>query len=166
MEWLSIDRALGLHEQTETLSSEQMALRAVIVYGALLLIVRLGHKRFVGRSTAFDMVLAVLLGSVASRAVSGTAPFLPTLVASAVLVAIHRLVAAAAFRSHGFGLVVKGKPHELVRDGRVIDEQMRKTATTVHDLDEALRQEGVADVAQVASARLERSGSISVVRRD
>ncbi|HEV8240451.1 MAG TPA: YetF domain-containing protein [Thermoanaerobaculia bacterium] len=165
MTWPSIDAVLGLQEKADTLSSGQMAARAVVVYGALLLLVRLGHRRFVGRSTAFDMVLAIVLGSVASRAVSGTAPFLPTLVASGVLVALHWLVAEAALRSHLFGLVVKGKPRDLVRDGRAIDDQMRRSAITVHDLDEALREEGVADVAQVASARLERSGKISVVRR-
>ena len=111
------------------------------------------------------MVLAIVLGSVASRAVSGTAPFVPTLVATAVLVAIHWLVADLAFRSHRFGLLVKGKPRELVRDGKVIEVEMRRSAISPHDLEEALRQEGVADVAQVASARLERSGNISVVRR-
>lgn len=166
MEWLSIDRALGLHEKTDTLSSGQMALRAVVVYGLLLLIVRLGHKRFVGRSTALDMVLAIVLGSVASRAVSGTAPFVPTIVASFVLVAIHWLVAGLAFRSHRFGLLVKGEPRELVRDGKVIEAEMRRSAISSHDLEEALRQEGVVDVTRVASARLERSGNISVVRRD
>ena len=163
--WTVLDRALGLHEQAETLSSGQTALRAVVVYGVLLVVVQLGHKRFVGRSTALDMVLAIVLGSVASRAVSGTAPFVPTLVATAALVAIHWLVADLAFRSHRFGLLVKGKPRELVRDGKVIAVEMRRSAISPHDLEEALRQEGVADVAQVASARLERSGNISVVRR-
>jgi uncharacterized membrane protein YcaP (DUF421 family) len=162
----SISAALGLHECAQSLSSGQMALRAVVVYGALLLIVRLGHKRFAGRSTAFDMVLAIVLGSVASRAVSGTAPFVPTLVASAALVALHWLVAAAAFHSHRFGLLVKGRPRELVRDGKVILEQMRRSAISTHDLEEALREAGVADVAKVASARLERGGHISVVRRE
>ena len=161
----SIAGALGLHETTETLSSGQMALRAVVVYGALLLLVRLGHRRFVGRSTAFDMVLAIVLGSVASRAVSGTAPFVPTLVASGVLVAVHWLVATAAFYSHGFGALVKGRPRELVRGGEVVEGNMRRSSITRHDLEEGLREHGVAEVAEVASARLERSGDISVVRK-
>lgn len=165
MDGWSITGALGLHETTETLSSGQMALRAVVVYGALLLIVRLGHRRFIGRSTAFDMVLAIVLGSVASRAVSGTAPFVPTLVASAVLVAVHWLVATAAFHSHRFGVVVKGRPRDLVREGELVEANMRRSSITRHDLEEALREHGVADVAQVASARLERSGNISVVRK-
>ena len=165
MDGWSIDTALGLHEPAHSLSTGQMALRAVVVYGALLLVVRLGHKRFAGRTTAFDMVLAIVLGSVASRAVSGTAPFVPTLVACAVLVALHWLVAAASFHSHRFGLLVKGKPSELVRDGRAIEAQMRRSAISIHDLDEALREAGVADVAKVASARLERGGHISVVKR-
>jgi uncharacterized membrane protein YcaP (DUF421 family) len=103
---------------------------------------------------------------VASRAVSGTAPFVPTIAATAVLVALHWLVAGLAFRSHRFGLLVKGEPRELVRDGKVIEAEMRRSAISSHDLEEALRQEGVIDVARVASARLERSGNISVVRRE
>ena len=165
MESWSIAEALGLHETAATLSSAQVALRAIVVYGALLLVVRLGHRRFVSRSTAFDMVLAIVLGSVASRAVSGTAPFVPTLVAAAVLVAVHWLVATAAFHSHRFGIVVKGQPRELVRDGDVVEEQMRRSTISVHDLEEGLREHGVADVAEVASARLERNGNISVVRK-
>lgn len=159
-----LSAALGLHETSETLSSGQMALRGLVVFVFLLVLVRLGHKRFVGRSTAFDYVLAIVLGSVTSRAISGTAPFWPTLVASATLVALHRVVAFLAFRSHRFGSLVKGRPLELVRSGVPIEAAMRRTTTTRHDLDEALREHGVDDLAEVASAHLERSGNISVVR--
>jgi uncharacterized membrane protein YcaP (DUF421 family) len=166
MQGLSIETALGLHETAETLSAGQMALRAIVVYGVLLLLVRLGHKRFVSRSTAFDLVLAIVLGSVASRAVTGTSPLVPTLVASATLVLLHRVIAAAGYRWHRFGLVVKGSPDQLVRDGVPIERAMRRTSISQHDLEEALREHGIGDLGEVEGAWLERSGNISVIRRE
>ena len=163
---MTIESALGLHETAETLSAGQMALRAVLVYGVLLLLVRLGHKRFVSRSTAFDLVLAIVLGSVASRAVTGTSPLVPTLLASATLVLLHRLLADLTYRSHGIGIVIKGTPRQLVRDGVAIEREMRRGSISRHDLEEALREHGIADLGEVAGAWLERSGNISVVKRD
>ena len=75
-------------------------------------------------------------------------------------------MATAAFHSHLFGVLVKGRPRELVRAGQVVEKQMRHSSITRHDLEEALREHGADELAQVASARLERSGNISVVRRD
>ena len=165
MEGLSIENALGLHETAATLSAGQMALRAILVYGVLLLFVRFGHKRFVSRSTAFDLVLAIVLGSVASRAVTGTSPLVPTLVASFTLVLLHRVIAALGYRSHRFGILVKGNPHQLVRDGTPIEAEMRHTSISQHDLEEALREHGVANLDEVEGAWLERSGNVSVVKR-
>ena len=165
MQSLTIESALGLHETAATLSAGQMALRAIVVYGILLLFVRFGHKRFVSRSTAFDLVLAIVLGSVASRAVTGTSPLVPTLTASLTLVLLHRVIAALGYRSHRFGHVVKGNPHQLVRDGVAIEAEMRHTSISQRDLEEALREHGVADLDEVEGAWLERSGNISVVKK-
>ena len=46
---------------------------------------------------------AIMLGSLVSRAIAGSAPFVPTLVASAVLLALHWLFSAVAVRWHRFG---------------------------------------------------------------
>ena len=82
--------------------------RAVVVYVVTVLMVRLGKKRFMGQSTAFDVILGIMLGSVVSRAITGNAPFFPALSAAAVLLAMHWLFSALAFRSHLFGEAIKG----------------------------------------------------------
>jgi len=160
-----ISRALGLGLPSEALGGGQMAARALVIFVYLLVVVRLGHRRFASRSTAFDLVIVIVLGSVASRAISGTAPFGPTLVAVAALLALHWLTAAATFHSHLLGALVKGKPEELVREGEELRAAMRRAHITHHDLEEAMRQHGVATLADVASAHLERDGNISVLAR-
>jgi uncharacterized membrane protein YcaP (DUF421 family) len=157
---------LGLSLNPDDLGAGQMALRAVLVYVAGLIIVRLAKKRFMGRHSAFDSVLLVILGSVLSRAINGTAAFFETLGASLVLVGAHWVTGYAAYHSHRFGDAVKGYESELVRDGVVDETRMRKHHISEHDLDEALRLQGnTTQLSDVATAHLERSGDISVITR-
>src|ERR687891_436755 len=80
---------LGLGLQGEQIKVMQMGLRAVIVYVVTVAIVRLGKKRFMGRTTAFDVILGIMLGSIVSRGVTGNAPLVPTLGAAAALMLMH-----------------------------------------------------------------------------
>src|SRR5690606_38700716 len=106
------------------LDTWQMALRAFLVYGLTLFIVRLGKKRLFGKSTAMDLVLAVLLGSVVSRTVNGTATRLPTAVASIVLVGIHALSVKFAVMWPAIGHFLKGSPRLLIKDGQPLPNEL------------------------------------------
>ncbi|HEV8629225.1 MAG TPA: YetF domain-containing protein [Thermoanaerobaculia bacterium] len=166
MDLPALSDPLGLHLAREALSPAHMALRAIVCYGLLLLLVRLSNRRFLTRGTAIDVVLAIVLGSVASRAITGNAPFVPTLTAAAVLVALHEVLAALTYRSHRVGMLLKGNPLLLMRHGEIVEHAMRHSHTTRGDLAEALREHGVADLGEVEEAWLERSGYISVIRAD
>src|SRR5437016_4437702 len=154
--WSYIDWGLGLGLEARELGVGQMSLRAFIVFTAAIAIVRLGDERFMGKSTALDVMLGIVFGSVVSRAITGNAPFFPTLAASVVLVAMHWTISAIAFRSHRFGRIVKGLTHELVKDGEIDWPEMRRTHISENDLKEALRQHGHPDdLAGIESAYLE-----------
>src|SRR5690606_10049180 len=62
--WAATRALLGVG--VDELTAWQMAIRAFIVYVAAILLVKLGQKRFMGKSTAFDMLLGIMLGSVLS----------------------------------------------------------------------------------------------------
>jgi uncharacterized membrane protein YcaP (DUF421 family) len=156
--------ALGLGLESKDISVWQMGLRAVVVYVVTVIVVRLGKKRFMGQATAFDVILGIMLGSIVSRAVTGNAPFLPALVASAVLIGMHWLFSAVAVRWHGFGWAIKGRAVHLVRAGEVDQKAMARSHMTEHDLWEDLRAKSVSKLDQVAEARLERSGQLSVIK--
>ena len=47
--------------------------------------VRFAKKRFIGQATAFDFILVIIIGSIASRAIYGTAPFFASLAGTFVL---------------------------------------------------------------------------------
>ena len=83
-----------------------------------------------------------------------------------VLVVIHRLFAYLAFYSHGFGILVKGKPDVIVRDGKCDLATMRRNHVSMHDLDEDMRLSvHINDLSKIRVARVERSGDISFITK-
>jgi hypothetical protein len=42
-----------------------------------------------GEAPAFDMMLGIMVGSIVSRAITGNAPLVPALAATATLIALH-----------------------------------------------------------------------------
>ncbi len=129
--------------------------------------VRVGDRRSLSEKTAFDAIFIVLLGSVLSRGINGTAPFFTTIAAGVVLVLIHRMCAYGACRSHAFGKLIKGRDVLLVRNGQIDHQAMRSNLVSDHDLEEDLRlQAKTEDLSQIRTARLERSGDISFIKKD
>ncbi|HEX8748605.1 MAG TPA: YetF domain-containing protein [Pyrinomonadaceae bacterium] len=163
----ALNWAIGLELESKDINALQMSLRAVIVFIVSIAMLRIGNKRFMGKSTALDVMLGIVFGSMVSRAITGNAPFFPTLAASLVLVLLHWILAALALRSHGFGYLVKGRDRLLVRDGEAQQEEMRKSHITEEDLKEALRAQGKApEIKEIKAAHLERNGDISLIMKD
>ena len=162
--WEQLQAFLALGRDVEDVGAGAMAVRTIVIYAFTLAIIRLGSKRFLSQATAFDVIVAIMLGSIMSRAINGSAPFVPTLFGGLALVGLHWLLAVLAFKTNWFGSVVKGEPVLLVEDGEVQADGMRRTGLSARDLNEALRQQGKPpDPSKVRLAYLERNGSISVV---
>jgi uncharacterized membrane protein YcaP (DUF421 family) len=143
----------------------QMCLRAAIIFLYSVALYRLLPRRAFGGITAADVVVVVIMGSSLSRALTGNAPLLATLAATAVLAALYTVLTALAARLEWLSWLSKGRPVLLIRDGRIDAKAMRWSLLGEHDLQEKLRASGVARAEQVAEARLERSGEISVIRK-
>ncbi|ACG79670.1 conserved hypothetical protein [Phenylobacterium zucineum HLK1] len=143
----------------------QMWVRATVIMLVGLVLVRVAGKRMFGKWGAIDTVVAVILGSNLSRTLTGGAPFLPTLSATALLVLLHGVFSALAVRFSWLGPAVKGRSVRIVSDGEPDQEAMRRQGVGTNDLEEALRKGGVLDCRDVKEAWIERDGQISVVRR-
>ncbi|HXO20458.1 MAG TPA: YetF domain-containing protein [Thermoanaerobaculia bacterium] len=161
--WEGLRWALGVTVEPRSYNLLQVSLRAIVVYSWGLVILRIGLRRSLSRTGIFDIVLGIILGSVLSRAVNGSATLIPTLGGSAVLVALHRLLGFLAFHSHRFGNLIKGRAVLLLRDGKAIPEALRKNSITRRDVDEFLHLHGLLEARHAREVRLERNGEVSVV---
>jgi uncharacterized membrane protein YcaP (DUF421 family) len=163
----SLKEVLGLGLEPKDLTFIQISLRGIIVFVASLAMVRLGHKRFLAKMSAFDAILGFILASMLARAVNGSASFFPTLAGGFVLVWFHSLIAAASYHWEWLGYLVKGRADVLVTDGKADRERMRVHKISEHDLLEEARLHGpVLDLSQIRCATIERNGEVSVVPVD
>jgi uncharacterized membrane protein YcaP (DUF421 family) len=167
MEFLDyVQDAFGLQQSGQDLGALQMTARACLVYVCSVLIFKGAKKRLMGQNSAFDIVMLVILGSAISRAINGSAPFVPTLAAAIALVLLHRLTSWLSFRSPRFARFVEGKAAPLVRDGVIDWNAMRRHGVTEQDLQSAVRLAiHSANLAEARDVHLEASGKLSVVRK-
>ncbi|MGI9115663.1 MAG: DUF421 domain-containing protein [Chthoniobacterales bacterium] len=165
--WNQLNSVLGLGVEPKNLTFLQISLRGIVVFVASLIIIRLGSKRALAQKTAFDAVLLIVLASVLARAINGSAAFFPTLGASLVIVLLHRIVAQLANRWHGLGILIKGEPHVILRDGQLDHSECRRNHISDHDFDEDMRLSAkTEDKGSLRIARIERSGDISFIKNE
>ena len=144
----------------------QMSVRAVMIFAYGILLVRFAGKRTFGKLSAFDIVLAIIVGSNLSRTLTANAPLVPTLAATTVLALLHFWLGRMAIRWRWLGAIIKGTPRQIIRDGELDYEAMRRGQLSQGDLEEALRLHGCETIEGIKAAYLERNGGISIIRRE
>ncbi|KVE36676.1 DUF421 domain-containing protein [Burkholderia sp. TSV86] len=160
-----MDAIAALFGQGAMLGPAQMALRALVVFIAALVLIRIAGRRAFGQRSPFDSVVGILLGAVLSRAVVGASPFVATVAASFTIALLHRAIGWACVRSQRLERLFVGAERELYCNGRFDDAQMRAALITPTDVQESVRQAiGSPDLSDVAAAILERNGHVSIVR--
>jgi uncharacterized membrane protein YcaP (DUF421 family) len=146
-------------------NAAQLCARAVILFVVGIAYIRIAGRRTFSQASPLDVVVALIVGSNLSRAMTGGVPFWPVVAATLLLVALHRLFAMLTIRWNWLARVMKSEPVVLIRDG------VRDHAAMLHhgigevDLLEGLRLEQAERPEDVRLAMLENSGRISVVRR-
>lgn len=161
-----LDFLFGLHATSQTITDVQMTTRAVVIFFAALALLRLSGPRTFGGSTAFDLVVKIMLGSVLSRAVVAASSFVGTLLACLAFVLLHRVLAWASYRYKWVDELIKGKVYLLAEHGQPKADQLHQLHLNELDLREGLHENGnVADLNQTEAVYLERDGSISVVKK-
>ncbi len=141
----------------------QMTLRGVLIFLYGLIIVRAAGQRVFGREAPLDIILAVLVGSNLSRALTGNAPFVPTLAATTGIFMVYWVFAYWALYSRLVSWVVKGRAVQLVEAGRMNERAMKRHGLGEGDLREAMRNKGLREIGQIEAAFMERDGGISIV---
>lgn len=166
MNWIqnALDSLLGLQVEPRDLTLLQLSLRALVVFIASLLMLRLAHKRFFAGKNAIDVLLTFILASTLSRAINGSASFFGTIAVGFILVLLHNFLTWAACRFHPFGKWLKGHSQVVIADGQIDDHTLQKHHVSRNDLEEDLRLNGsLIRPEEVQLAMLERNGEISVV---
>ncbi len=137
--------------------------RTVLLYLLLIAVIRLLGKRQVGQMEPSEFVVTMLVANLASipmenldmSVFSGVVPILTVLL-------LEILLSAAALRSIKLRKLLCGKPVILIENGKILQDNLKKTRVTLDELTGHLREKDVLDLRSVQYAILETSGNLSV----
>ncbi|MGI6344795.1 MAG: DUF421 domain-containing protein [Bacillota bacterium] len=140
------------------------AIRTVILFLAVTIVMRLMGKRQVGEMQPYELVVAVLIAELAAIPMENTdIPLINGLVPIIVLLLLQMGLSEVALWSETARKLICGTPAILIRNGEIEQEEMRRLRVNLNDLLEQLRDKGYPNLADVDYAILENNGQLSVI---
>jgi uncharacterized membrane protein YcaP (DUF421 family) len=149
------------------LSSLQMGMRAAAVFFASLFAGWISGRRSFGQRSSSCHGVAVLLGATLSRVIVGASPSIPSVIASLVIVSLHRALVWACVHLRRLEPLVVGVAREVFRDGQFNACQLSAALITRADVLETVRKElGTQSLEKVSIAIPKRNGELSLIRKE
>lgn len=155
----------SLFGTTDAITWGQEIARALLVFTYGLAAVRITGRRVFGRWAALDIVVAIIVGSSLSRAMTGNAPLWGTIAATTALMIVHWLLAQAVSRSSPLSHFLEGKAVRLAPGGVLDQRSLKYHSVSDAALGEALREAGVERLEDVRDIVLEPSGKLIAIKR-
>ena len=141
-----------------------IVLRATAMFAIVYLLLRLLGKRELGQLSPFDVVMLVTIGDLIQQGVTHN-DFSITGAALAIATFAFWSVVLGWISYHSPRLeqMLDGEPRVIVRDGKILEENLRHDRLTKGEVESEMRLAGIASVDQVAWAILEPHGKISFI---
>lgn len=144
----------------------EFVLRALAVYGFLLIALRLTGKRQVGQLAPFDLVLLLVLSNAVQNSMNaGDNTVTAGIVLVLTLLAVNGVVGYVTWKNKRMEVLFEGKPQILVHNGIADMAILREQRITQHELLSAIRAVGLTEINQVRVAILENTGRINVIAK-
>lgn len=142
-------------------------LRTLVLYVVLLVIFRLMGKREVGELSIIDLVIFILIAEVAASAIEKRDSELWEAILPMVLLMLIQIGSSfLSLKSKRARDLIEGDPTIIIRNGEILETEMRKQRYNLDDLFQQLREQQVGGVSEIAYAFLEPSGNLSVFTND
>jgi uncharacterized membrane protein YcaP (DUF421 family) len=145
----------------------RIAIRCIVTFSYLLLMLRINGKTVISQSTAFDFVLSLILGDLIDDFLFAEVSASRFVVASFALVLADLTVKFIGHRNDSFNFLVNGHPSVIVRNGKSEKSAMKSEYLSESDLLAFLRLRGYDEQTrnEIESAILEDSGHVSVIEK-
>lgn len=144
-----------------------ISLRVVVVYLLIVLIFRLMGKREIGELGVIDLVVFIMIADIAVIAIERyNESFFKPILPMGILVLIQIIFSHLSLRSRNFRKLVDGEPSIIIKDGKIIEKQMKKQRYNFDDLLMQLRENNIRYISDVEFAILEPTGKLSVIKKE
>lgn len=144
-------------------SAIEKALRPVIVYVFLVVMLRIFGKRELAQLNSFDLVVLLMLSNTVQNAIIGTDDSVTGgLIGAVALLTVNFFIVRATFKNKRLDRMVEGPPATLIEKGKVIRGALDQEKLTETELKIAAQRQGFSDFTQIEKAVLEPGGAFNM----
>jgi uncharacterized membrane protein YcaP (DUF421 family) len=141
-----------------------VAVRALVLYILLVIVMRLMGKRQIGQLQPFELVITIVIAELAVLPMNNLGiPITNGVIGILMLMAAEVFISLLVLKSERVRALVCGTPTMLINNGRLLPEAMQRLRVNLNDLLEQLRSKEYPNVSDIAFAVLENNGALSVI---
>ncbi|MGK5511868.1 DUF421 domain-containing protein [Brevibacillus formosus] len=139
-------------------------LRSIGAVAYLFLLTKIIGKRQIKQLTYIEYIVGISIGSIAAfMATEMDGPVYHSLIAMGIFALFPYLMEWLSLKSKFLRDLFEGKSTVLIKEGKILEDNLKKERLTAEDLMEQLRIKNVFRVADVEFALMETSGEVSVL---
>lgn len=139
-------------------------IRTLILYTVVVVVMRIMGKRQIGELQPFELVIAIMISELAAVPMQDTGiPLIHGIIPILTLMIVEITISYITLKSRKARKIICGSPSVLIKDGHILEEQMRIQRFNLSDLMEELRTSGYLNLSDVEFAILETSGKLSII---
>ncbi len=144
----------------------EMIVRTTITFAVLLFLARLLGKEQLSQLTFFNYITGITIGSIAGEIVSHDDTHYFNAVTSLIWWSILTvLVSYISLKSSRAKALLDDKPMIIIKNGKILEQELKKSRLPIGDLNMLLRMQGIFAVKDVHFAVLETNGELSVFKK-
>lgn len=139
-------------------------IRAIIIFIATLVVMRLMGKRQIGEMQPYELVITLIIADLACIPMSDTSiPLLYGIIAILSVYLLHQIICLIDLHVPKAKPIISGKPSIVINKNGIDDSQLKSNNLDVTDLIESLRIEGYFALDAIDYALYEAEGTFSAL---
>ena len=141
-------------------------LRPLIVYGFLIVALRLAGKRELAQLNPFDLVVLLTLSNTVQNAIIGDDNTVTGgLIGATTLLVVNYVVVRGLYGHRKLERILEGEEDVLIEGGKVLKGRLQKELVTLVELEAAAHRQGFASLVDVERAVLVPGGTLSFIAK-
>ena len=141
-------------------------LRTLILYFFIMLAIRLMGKRQISDMQPSELVVTMVISDIASLPMQNTSqPLLSGIIPVLILVSLEIATSVVMMKSRKFRKLICGSPVVIIKDGQLLQSEMKRLRLTTEDLFAQLRQQDIFSIEDVQYCIVETNGTVSVLEK-
>lgn len=144
-----------------------LVIRTLILYGTVIVSLRIMGKRQLGELQPSELVVAIMISDLASVPMQAIdIPILSGIIPVLTLIVAEVFMSYLSLKSKGIRKFLSGEPSIVIYNGQINEKELGRLRFNINDLLEELRLNNCHDISDVAVAVIETSGKLSVIPKD